>query len=397
MVTDATRKYRDIIAIGLVAVAALYFIAALSMLFRSDTLFAGAGGSFADNAALSGYLFSSVVPVASLVLAVLLVTRYGEPAPTTRIVVLAALGIAALDVLFAVISFFAQFGSDLDFGIGGTLGGGTFSGVVLGLAHLALLGAASLYLYTALRSLPAASPAPAPAPPWGAPGQTGYGGWASPGAGQPGAGQPGLGQAGYGQQSPAQGSWQQPAPTYGWGQADSGQQPSWGAPEGQAAAGSGWGAPSGGWHDPAAAQQGQPASAWTQAGQEWGASSSAPSAPAWDQQPQQPQPQQQPQQPVWGSPAGASEWRPDDAADTTDPQRPAESGDDRGPAVFDTTIGEPLAGLAEPSTERFPDPAQADPAGAEPDSSGTDPDSSAAEQPGTEETSEDHGGWWRRP
>ena len=321
MLTDATRRYRDVLAVGLLVVAGLYFIAALSMLFRSDPVFAGPGGGFADSAALSGYLFTSVVPVGCLVLAALLTTRYGDPGPASRLVVLAALGLAGLDGLFALITFFAQFGSDLGYGFAGTLAGGAFSGAVIGLAHLVLLAAAALYLYSALRSLPAA--APAAQPQWGAPGIGGPA-WGSPGT-PPGA----VPQA-----------WPQQAPTYGWGRSDQGQHPAWGAPTGPAAeapyAPGGWGAPAAaGWHDPAAAQQGQPASSWSRAGQEWGVPAAPPAAPAEHEQ----------------QPAGASAWTPPPAAPAESDGPDDSVGDERSDAV-PTAAPEPDAGADDPAQDR---------------------------------------------
>lgn len=284
MATDETRRYRDLIAFGLLAVAALYFVGALSLLFSSGDGLFGSGLGFADKAALNGYLFTAVIPILSLVVAALLVTRYGEPSGSARVVVLAALGIAALDLLFALITFFAQLGSSQGVGFQGT-SGGKFVGVVLGLAHLLLLGLAGLYLVTALRSLP--TPAGAAQRPWGTqPGQPPYG--------QPG--QPAWGQ-------PGQQPWGQPQWSYGSAPASQGQQGAWGQPgaAGQAppAVPGGWGGASGGWHDPAAAQQGQPASAWTQPGQDW--AQPAGSAGEWDERGQS----------AWGQSAGASEWTPE--------------------------------------------------------------------------------------
>lgn len=350
MVTDATRKYRDIIAIGLVAVAAVYFVAALSMLFTVGNGYADGALDFTDKAALTSDSFPSLIPMAALVVAALLVTRYGDVGPVSRLVILAALGIAALDLLFGIITYFAQFGSG--FGIAGPAN--KFVTAMFGLALLLLLALVLLYLYTALRSLPAATPASQPQ--WGAPGQPGYAGW-----GQPGSGSPGQGQAGYAPPGSAQPPWQQPAPTYGWGQPEAGtQQPGWGASAGQGTAAGGWGAPSDGWHDPAAAQQGQPASAWSQAGQEWGTSTSAAATPQWEQ----PQPSQQEQQPGWGAPTGASVWRPDESTDISD-DPPADG------AAYDGAAHDDVV------------PADA----------GSD---GAADESGTEEQAEEPGGWWRR-
>ncbi len=338
MATDATRRYRDVIAYGLVAVAAVYFVGALAALFRSGN---GVGSlGFADKAAFSSGLFYALVPVLSLVVAALLVTRLGEVGPSARIVVLVALAIAGLDLLFAVITYLAQFGSD--FGLGPEAPADKFVRGTLGLAHLLFLGLACFYLYTALRSLPAT--AGAAQRPWGA-----------------GTGQPSYGQGG------------QPAWSYGWGQGDPGQPPAWGqpgaAPLAQAppqpggwTGPSAWAGPNAGWHDPAAAQQGQPASAWGQAGQEWGQPRS-PAAPQWDQGGQT----------SWAQPSGASEWAPGRA---------------------DATTGDQAGGLADEAAEQPPPPEQYD---------DTREVTSGAEEPAPspeaapDEPPAEPGGWWRRP
>lgn len=372
MVTDATRRYRDLIAFALLAVAALYFVAALTLLFHTDSGgFADAGLGFADKAALSGYLFTAVAPILSLVVAVLLVTRYGDPGPSTRIVVLAALGIAGLDALFALITFFAQLGSDLQTGFQNAIGGGKAVGVLLGLAHLGVIAIACLYLYTALRSLPAPVPAAAAQAPWGQPGYgAGASGWGAPI-------QPGSPDA-QGSQG-AQSWWQQPAAGYAWAPSDQAPGAAWGSPPPAGtspvpgAAPGGWGDPSPSWADATAAQQGQPASSWTSGSPEWSS---------------QGEEDQQQDQPSWAQPsaasagdtssadtsAGATQWAPQDSDDRTAP-------------YAETTAD---------ATGNAGDPAQAGSYAGE--SAPVEGDArELGETDSEQEPPAERGGWWRRP
>ncbi len=365
MVNDATRKYRDLIAFGLLAVAALYFIGALSVLFNTDT-----GFDFADKASVSVFLFASLMPILSLVVAALLVTQYGEPSSSSRIVVLIALAIAALELLFTAITFFAQLGSNLPDGPLGGPSGGKAIAIVFGLAHLLLLALAGLYLYTALRSLP--SPARARQPAWGY-GQPGYG------PGQPGYG---PGQPGYGPGQPAWGSpapsapagqqswWQPPGSSYGWGAGSPGQPGGW-SQQGAAPQASppphqgGWSDPAVGWHDPAAAQQGQPASSWTQSGQGW-SPPEAPSTNEWDQSGEN----------SWAQPSGASEWTPEPADPPAPAAEPAAGAGGAQPGVVvDAGDGEQQPGTSE---------------------DGSADDAVAASEPPADEPPTESGGWWSR-
>lgn len=235
MVTDATRKYREPMAYGLIAVAVLVFIGSLSLLFKSGDDLGGNVG-FAEKSALFGTLFESALLVLSLVGAVILVTRLGEHSANARVVVLAALGIAGLDLLFALITFFAQFAADSDV-IGdrfaGVTGAGKAVGVILGLAQLLVPVIALGYICTAFQSLPA--PAAKPAPQWG--GGPGFGSYGAPN--QQGWAQP---EQGYGQGQ--QQSWGQQGSSYGWAPPGDSQPPAWG----HQPSGGGWGAPAaGGW------------------------------------------------------------------------------------------------------------------------------------------------------
>src|SRR5680860_684050 len=109
VVTEATKKSREIFAYALLGVVALYLISGLSLLFKSEEDFRGA--AFADRAAVVGYLFSHPIVVFSLVAAVALVVAFGAASKNAKIVVLVALGLGAVAFLFALISWFASFGS----------------------------------------------------------------------------------------------------------------------------------------------------------------------------------------------------------------------------------------------------------------------------------------------
>lgn len=341
MVTDATKKYRDLLAYGLLAVAVLALIAALSLLFKSgDDI--GNGVGFAEKAAIFGSLFESGLTVLALVGAVVLVTRLGEPSSHARIVVLAALAVASIFLLFAVITLFAQFGADstvIGDHYAGVNGAGKAVGAILGLAQLLFLALVVWYFVTALQSLPA--PAGKPAQQWGA--GPGFGPYGAPN--QQAWGQPGQGYGQGGQQA-----WgQPPAPSYGW-----------------AASPGGWSDPATGWHDPAAAQQGQPASSWSQAGQEWAPPGSS-SAGQWDQ----------PAPSTWAQPAGASEWTPQAAGsgggDSGAP--PPEPGPDPSVTTVSPDVHTPAADDVAASAESSPAPSE----------------------PAASEPPPEQGGWWRRP
>lgn len=329
MVTDATRKFREPIAFGLIAVAGLWFIAGLGLLFKH------AGVGFATKAALVGGVFEAPAPVLSLVIAVLLVTRYGEPSSKARIVVLAALGIVGLDLLFGVITFLAQFGAGQSLGVFGINLAGKVVGTIVGVAELTLLAIAAGYLVTAFQGLPA--PARAAQRQWDA----GYGGhspaqqssgsplgWAQPGQGYPPQyGQPQYGQPQYGQ------------PQYG--------QPQYGPPQpaqpqyGQQA-----------WGQPAPAWPQQPQGGWGQQGQ-----------PQWSENPA-------PEPSTWVQPAPTYGAEPTSFVDT-----PAD------PGWGSVPDAETSAGAAEATSDAVDDQPTAEPGAPEPD----------GDQPASDD------GWWQHP
>jgi hypothetical protein len=313
--TAATKNSRDIIAYALLAVAALYFIGALSLLLKSSGgQFSGIG--FAEKSAIFGAGFTAAVPLLSLVAAVVLVTRLGEPSANARMVVLAALGIAGLDLLFGVITFFAQLGASSLVGeFSGVQGAGKIVGFVVGLAHLLFVAAALFYILTELQRLPAPARARA-ASQWGA--DRGYAQYGGQGAQQPW-GQPDQGYRPGGQQpwGPAgptgQQAWGQAdqGGAQAWGQADQGGAQPWGSADqgggqawGQQGSSYGWTSPDqaqGSWGQPAGqtgAQGGNQAPAWPQ--------QAAPSASSWEQSvqggwsPHQGYPGEQARQPAAG-------------------------------------------------------------------------------------------------
>jgi hypothetical protein len=336
---DATKKYREPLAFGLLAVSVLWFVGSLSLLLKSTDI------GFATKSAYVGGLFESPITVGSVVVAVLLVTRYGEPSRNARVVVLAALGIGGLDLLFAIICFFAQFGSDIASGFEGIGGAGKGVGAILGLAALIFLAVAELFVFTALQGLPA--PVSSAANPWGgsasgyagpqAGAAGGQSGWArpDPAAGYGSAqGSPGYGQASAyptpGQGSVQPGGWGQPAQDYSWTSRP-------GDP-------GGWGA-----------QAGQPqSSGWSQFGTPPGGRPEQPTSVAWGQA----------AQPQTAGSSGSSSWPADDAGQQGQWIQPAPTPDDgagNGGEPSDTSSWEglgwgespgPAGGAADPDETR---------------------------------------------
>jgi hypothetical protein len=350
VVSDATKKHREIFAYGLLGVAALYFISGLSLLFKSGDDLGGAG--FTDKAALFGYLFTHPMLVIALFGAVALVTGWGENSKNAKTVVMVALGIAGVSLLFGVICWLSAFGADTgNFGVAlafnGVLGAGKVVGIFLGLAQLGFLGLVAFYSFTVFQTFPKPQRATQQQQQqgWGQQPQAGWGqqqGY-DQGASQQGWGQQGYDQAagqqqqGWGQQGYDQGASQQ-----GWGQqqgydqAAGQQQQGWGQQQGYdqgyEQGGSQWGAASTGanpgWGDQGAApaeQQGQPASSWGQPEQSpsgWGSSPSTPSS----EPPASATPASEETQ-IWaGQPeAGTSEPTP---GQPTDPNATGEPSDD---------------------------------------------------------------------
>ncbi|MBA2444328.1 MAG: hypothetical protein H0V49_03230 [Nocardioidaceae bacterium] len=208
MLTEATKKFRDIFAYGLLGVAALYLISGLSLLFKSEDLV----GPFSGRAALFGHLFTHPLLVLSLVGAVVLAVGFSSVSRNAKLIVTVALGIASAALLFALISWFSGFGVDSAGGFGseafgGVLGAGKIVSILLGLAQLLMLGLTAFFAFTAFKSLPKSAP------------KTSDTAW-NQAAGQPGQSYQGyVPNQGYGQgpvygQGAVQGQWQ-PQPGYG--------------------------------------------------------------------------------------------------------------------------------------------------------------------------------------
>ncbi|MBA2773593.1 MAG: hypothetical protein H0U36_06060 [Nocardioidaceae bacterium] len=325
MITDATKKFREIFAYALLGVAALYFISAVSLLFKSEEDFGGAG--FADRAATVGYLFTHPILVVSLAAAVALVAGFSEASKNAKVVVMVALGLGALSLLFALISWFSAFGADSEGGLevfNGVFGAGKLVGILLGLAQLLFLGLVVFFAFSVLRAFPKT----APSSQWG---QQGYGQLGGQTWGQQDQGYAAQGGQGWGQQDQpyaAQGG-------QGWGQQDQGYvqpgQQSYGQEysTGGATAAS-WGNQSQAeqqQQQPPPPPQGQPASSWDQsASQGWGQEQAQ---PAWGEQPADAPQQQWGATPTSGEPvppasteqAPATEPGTDPNANPNDPDR----------------------------------------------------------------------------
>ena len=241
MVTDSVKKYRDIVAIGLLAAVALEVVLTFALLLKDvDEIY---GGSSAD----TGFAFKSALLTSSFVnpillllvaIAVALVVHLGEPSKLARVVTIAALALLGLMILLGLITWVAALTADEVDRFFGSFAGFTLAGKVTG--SLAMLGlfllaaVAVLYVFSALRGLPARVKAqPQDQQQWG---------------GQPGqwGGQPAAGTWGGSQSAPSQHG-QAPQGQVGQQaqqaqQAQQGQQSGWGQDPAQ------WGAaPSAAW------------------------------------------------------------------------------------------------------------------------------------------------------
>jgi hypothetical protein len=281
-----TKKLREPIAFGLIAVAVLYLVSGVSLLFKSEDDFGGL--DFAGRAAVVGHVFADPIVVVSLAGAVLLATGWREATRNARAILQAVIAIGLICFLFAVICWIAGLSADRINAYGGVNGAGRIVGVFLGLAQIALLGLVLAYAASVLQGLP--RPVRAQHQQQYGPGQQA---WGAPPQQQWGQPQQPSGPY-YGQpQQPQQSGWQQPQqqwgqppqpnPAYGQPQQQwpAPQQQAWGETPGTTPpAGSGWGQQStpqasGGWQQPEGSAWGQAAepapSAW---------SSQGPAAPA---------------------------------------------------------------------------------------------------------------------
>ncbi len=373
MVTEALKKSRDIFAYGLLAVAALYLISALSLLFKSED---DVGLDFSGKAAVFGHLFAHPLLVFSLIAALALAVGLGGASKNARTVALVALAIAGVALLLRLICWFSGFGAeDGADAFGGVLGAGKIVGIFLGLADLLLLGLTAWFAYTALQSLPKTSQSTASE--WGQ--QQGY-------AGQQGYGQPGWGQQGSGYSG-------QP----GWGQQGQG----WGAGSGSGATAAGATA-AGGWGDQSQAQaeqQGQPASAWTGSEQGYSGSEQGGYSPAVD--PQHPQAswgqpaqgwgqREATQQQSWGAPAHptASQWGQSEGASAVAPSSAEGSPADRPAQTGPAQTGAAQTGAAQTGAT------QSGTAHAEQREASSGPQTDQSRREGEEQPPQS---WWQRP
>ena len=98
MVNDETKKYREPMAYALLRHRRALACSPPSACCSRAATTSGLG--FArEGRRLYGTYFTAPVPILALVGAVVLVTRYGEPTRNARTIVLAALGIVAVDAV----------------------------------------------------------------------------------------------------------------------------------------------------------------------------------------------------------------------------------------------------------------------------------------------------------
>ena len=316
MVTESTKKLRELLAFVLLGVVAALILVSLSLLFKDF----GPGVEFSLKSALVQGDLVNPVYVLLLVAAVVMVTHLGEPTPQARTITIGAMAILGVMALLGLLTWISSLSVDDGsagmgqlWGFGGLEGaekvGGSFAMIVL----LALIGAAIYFCLTTFQALPST---PKQNQQWGAqqPGQWGgqmppqQGAW----GGQPQQqwdSQPGAPQGQWGAQQPVQDQWGQPQPQQ-WDGESGAPQGSWGQP--QEAPQHQWDGES---QPPQQASWGQPQEApreqpqWGQP-QQWDGESGAPQG-SWGQ-PQESVPGQwgQPQQPdphQWGGHVPAEE------------------------------------------------------------------------------------------
>jgi hypothetical protein len=292
VVTEATKKIREIVAFGLLGVVAVLVVNYFALLFKSEPGPLGKE-TFSTMSALEQGRFVDPVLVGLVVLAVVLVTHLGDVTKSARNITIAALALLGVMVLLGVVTWIAALtANNIDFFVGGALGQGKVTGSIVQLAYLTLAGLAGFFTFTVLSALPAPVKTGAAQP----------AGWSGYDPGQYAQGQaPGAVPPTWaGQQPPGPGqSWAPPAEQQQWAQPAA--QPQWGQPGEQPQ-----------WAQPAAQPQ------WGQPGEQPQWEGQPSEQPQWGQhaeQQQWAQPAEQPQaapapQPQWGEPAEQQQWNP---------------------------------------------------------------------------------------
>jgi hypothetical protein len=306
LVTEATKKIREILAFGLLGVAAVLVVTYFFLLFKTEQGPFGKG-TFSTMSALEMSRFVSPVLVGLIVLAVVLVTHLGDVTNSARNITISALVLLGVMMLLGLVTWIAALTADnLDYFIGDGLGQGKVTGSIVQLAYLALAGLAGLFTFTVLSALPAPVRQ----------GAAQAGGWAGYDPSQFGQGQPGqpAGAQQWAGQQPADPSqpWPSPAEQQQWAQPAEQQ---WGQPSEQ----SQWGQqpPPPQWEQPSEPSQwGQPSEPGQPAG--W-------NQPPWPPAEQQPTPPAEQQQP---SPAEQQQWAapPEPAREWSEPGQHADLG-----------------------------------------------------------------------
>lgn len=281
MVTESTKKLRELLAFVLLGVVTALVLVSLSLLFKDF----GPGVEFSLKSALVQGDLVNPIYVVLLVAAVVLVTHLGEPTPQARTITIGAMAVLGVMGLLGLLTWISSLSVDdgaaggLPWSYGGLKGaekvGGSFAMIVL----LVLIGAAIYFCLTTMQALPS-TPKPRQQQ-WGGPQQQPgqWGGQVPPQQGAWG-GHPQQGHEQWAPQQQAAGSWGQPQETSAGQWAPQAGQDQWGQPQPQQWDGQSQPPQQGSWGQPQEAPQGQ-----------WDGQSEPPVQPAWGQ-PQQPDPQQ---------------------------------------------------------------------------------------------------------
>jgi hypothetical protein len=357
VVTEATKKIREIVAFGLLGVVAVLVVNYFALLFKSETGPLGKE-TFSTMSALEQGSFVNPVLVGLVVLAVVLVTHLGDVTKAARNITIAALALLGVMVLLGVITWIAALtAKNIDFFVGGALGQGKVTGSIVQLAYLTLAGLAGFFTFTVLSALPAPVRTGAAQPA----GWSGY----DPNQYAPGQAPGAVPPTWAGQQPPGPGqSWAPPAEQQQWAQPTA--QPQWGQPGEQPQ-----------WAQPAAQPQ------WGQPGEQ----------PQWGQH-AEPQQWAQPAEQQQAAPAAPQQW---DQPAEQQPAAPAEPGQEWSGTGQHTDLG---------ATQQWTPPAGTDDASAASEA-GQRAEEQAEPQPETADQTESEDeeepnqpespSWWSRP